>query len=214
MLNITCPSCGHNAPLESYAADADARRVAQLMGAVPPAIADLVLRYMALFAPRKHKVTMARARARLEPLVQAIQAQRIKHKGREWSAPVSTWEQALDVMLNQRTQLDLPLANHNYLFKVIVGIAEKSEAAAENQVEAQRRHGAAPASNAPALPTEAEQLGALRMRAITSATSWVMGQKRLKLPLTREGLQAELRKAGYTEDVIAFASDKVELPHG
>lgn len=212
MLTIACPACGFCGGIEVFAADADARKFAQLMGQVPVPIADLVLKYLSLFAPKKHKLTFTRARARLEPLVPAITAGRITFAKRDWSAPLAVWEQALQTMIEQRPQLQLPLATHNYLYKIIVSIADKAEAAAENKLEADRRGGITreefQASPGVQQHDDQARLNQQRVQALMCATSWINGQKRMSLPITSLGLRVELAKSQFTEDVIAFAIDR------
>lgn len=182
MLTLACPTCGFVAGIEVFAGDLDARAVAQLMGQVPRALADDVLRYIALFAPPKHKVTISRARRHLEPLVAAINAGSVSIHQRSWAAPESAWSEAFSQLQAKRAELTLPMKSHVYLFKIVAGLADKGEAAAEALVEQQRRHGHAPAAG-PAVD-EAE---ARRRRAQAELAQQRATQARLKLPpLTTE----------------------------
>ena len=132
-MNLCCPGCGLKGPLESFAADKDARHVAALMGKVPPALAELVLRYLGLFAPPKNAVTWGKARRLLEELVPMIAAGRIKRAKREWTVSLAQWEEGLQLVVERRGQLTLPLKGHGYLLEVLAGAANGVEARAEAQ---------------------------------------------------------------------------------
>lgn len=195
MLTLACPTCGFVAGIEVFAGDLDARAVAQLMGQVPRALADDVLRYIALFAPQKHKVTFSRARKHLEPLVAAINAGAVSIHQRSWAAPESAWADAFSQLQAKRAELTLPMKSHVYLFKIVAGLADKGEAAAEALVEQQRRQGHAPAA-AGAPVDEAE---ARRRRAQAELVQQRATQARLKLPpLTAEQEAAILAGFGVT----------------
>lgn len=178
MLTLTCPACGFVAGIEVFAGDLDARAVAQLMGQVPRALADDVLRYIALFAPPKHKVTISRARKHLEPLVAAINAGSVSIHQRSWAAPESAWSEAFSQLQAKRAELTLPMKSHVYLFKIVAGLADKHEAAAEALVEQQRRQGhVAAAASAPVDEAEAR-----RRRAQAELVQQRATQARLRLP--------------------------------
>lgn len=183
MLTLACPTCGFVAGIEVFAGDLDARAVAQLMGQVPRALADDVLRYIALFAPPKHKVTISRARKHLEPLVATINAGSVSMHQRVWAAPESAWSDAFSQLQAKRAELVLPLKSHIYLYKIVAGIADKAEAQAESDIEQQRRHGyAPPAAGAPPDPAEG-----LRRRALVELQQQRATRVRLNLaPLTAE----------------------------
>lgn len=155
-MNMTCPGCGFCGPLEIYASDVDARHFADLMGKVPPEIADLVIRYVGLFAPAKHKMTFSRGRRVLAELVTLIHAGKIERNRREWPAPISAWSTALAYMLEHRAQLTLPIKSHGYLLEVMVGQADKIEAQAEAAREKQRRESATPPPPTPVATTPRE----------------------------------------------------------
>ena len=73
------------------------------------------------------------------------------------------WAQAIDQMLERRNAgtLVLPMKNHNYLFSVLVGMADKHEAAAEQEREQQLRTGPrAATTNGPASVASLVQQGA------------------------------------------------------
>lgn len=193
MLTLACPTCGFVAGIEVFAGDLDARAVAQLMGQVPRALADDVLRYLALFAPLKHKVTFSRARKHLEPLVAAINAGSVSIHQRSWAAPESAWSEAFAQLQARRAELTLPMKSHVYLFKIVAGLADKIEAAAEAQVEQDRRQGRAPTPAG----TPADDADAWRRRAHEELKQQRATQTRLKLPpLTAEQEAAILARFG------------------
>lgn len=142
-MRLTCPGCGAHGSLELFGADADARAFAASMGELPPALAAPVREYLALFRPRQRVLTWPRARKLLAELLPDIKSERIERKGRIWPAPAAVWQSAIEQMVASRDKLTLPLKSHGYLHEIIVGLADKVEAAAERTQEEAVRTGAA-----------------------------------------------------------------------
>jgi hypothetical protein len=138
-MQITCPCCAAKFPLDAGLNDADARRVAALMGELPPAIARLIVPYLGLFKPAKTGLNWGRTRRLLDDLTAEIKAGRVTRHGREWAAPAEAWIAALDAVL-AKADVKRPLKNHNLLREIVASLAEKAEAVAERQtIDAKRR---------------------------------------------------------------------------
>ncbi len=173
-MKLACPSCGFTGGLEAYSSEADARTVAALCAALPAHLGPLVLRYLALFRPAKRALAWSRARKLLEELSPLIKSGTLRKRGRDWVVPVEAWATAIEQMLNMTDKLQLPLTNHNYLFEVLVGVANRAEAAQEAEREQDRRaaRGRQPDSDhtcqakplARALPTDEEMMQRARRR--------------------------------------------------
>ena len=139
-MKITCPVCATSFPIEAGINDAQARKFSQLMGEVPPQMAHELIHYLTLFKPKQQGLRWARAVKILNELIEDIKREKIKHNGRDWSAPPAIWKEAIEVMLSKQHELDLPMANHNYLYKIIAGLSDKIEAAQERITDQSRMH--------------------------------------------------------------------------
>lgn len=155
MTSCVCPMCGFAGNLVVFTNDVDARHFAALMGKVPPEIAEVLGRYLSLFTPAKHKLTWPRARRVLEELLPDIQRGAIARRHQQWNVPVKVWARALELMHEQRANLQLPLRGHGYLYDVIASQVEKADAAAERAIEDQRRQGNR--SGSAAAPVQVDQ---------------------------------------------------------
>lgn len=140
-MKIACPTCGTSGALLLFAADADARYCVKLAGKLPPALERSVWAYLALFQPPQRMLTWKRVRTLLPPLIAAIDAGQVERHGRAWAAPQAAWQGALDEMVDKRDKLSLPLKSHGYLFEILAGGANRTEAQAEEAREQQRRSG-------------------------------------------------------------------------
>lgn len=216
-MHLCCPACGFKSPIETFAADRDARHFAALMGRVPPPLADLTLRYISLFAPAKHAMTFSKGRAVLEPLVAMIEAGRITRARREWPVSLAQWEAGLQHMVESRSKLTLPLKSHGYLLEVLAGDTNKIEAQAEAQDIARDRTGESRKAADADTQSEAGQWDesrrqqALRIAAVQALASEIAGLKRLSLPVTNERLIAALIDQGIARTHIDFALSKRPL---
>lgn len=139
-MNIVCPGCALSFPVIAGINDADARRVASLMGEVPPRIAANVLVYIHLFKPEKSGLSWSRVCKLLGELVPDIKRGQINRHRRDWIAPVENWNIALEEMIARRHKLTLPIKSHGYLYEILAALADKAEGVVERQREQQRRH--------------------------------------------------------------------------
>lgn len=141
MSDLHCPVCGTELGLDHLFVDADNRAaVARLIEAALP-IGARLLQYARLFTPPKTRLTQRKQVRVLLQLLPDLERGAITHRGRDWAAPLAAWAQAIDLMLASRdaSRLELPLRGHGYLYAILMGMADKTEAAAEAQAEADRR---------------------------------------------------------------------------
>lgn len=137
-----CPLCGTETSFEAMFSHAEDQAAFDgLVQAALPELSTHVLRYVALHAPAKNRLSMPRKRKLIEELLPDIRRALISHKGRDWQAPRAAWMRAIDQMLGAaaRGELKLPLLGHGYLYAVLAGLADKAEAAAEKSTEQERR---------------------------------------------------------------------------
>lgn len=152
MTDLSCPACGAEFDLAvAFAHESDQQALARLANVSIP-LGARVLQYVALFTPPKQRLTAAKKIKLILKLLPDLERQAITWKGRDWTAPLSAWAQAIDQMLAARDaqRLELPMKSHGYLYAVLSGMADKHEAAAEQQREQERRStGRAHSSAAP-----------------------------------------------------------------
>ena len=127
-MQLTCPACGAKHSLEAAINDKAARQVMVLFGRLPPSVAAVMPEYLALFRPAKTGLRWSRVVTVLDELVPMIE-QGFKVAGARCRPAADHWRQAI----HDVAQRDLvrPLANHNYLRRVVAGLAEQGAASAE-----------------------------------------------------------------------------------
>lgn len=145
-LTHTCAACGAEESLDSLLLrmldDDQVRRLIAdvLCNSLP--VGGMVVRYLRLHKPAKHKLRMERVAAVLGELVPAITAERITRKSRDWTVSAPTWKEAFSAVFeaHEKGTLTLPLDGNAYLFEVAMRLSNQAEAGAERNREDDRRH--------------------------------------------------------------------------
>ena len=139
--DIACPICGTELTIIQLFASETTQMAVSRMIAVGMPLGAKVLEYVTLFAPPKTRLTVPKQIKIMLQLLPDLERRAINHRGREWAAPLTSWAQAIDQMLASRDagRLELPMSNHGYLYSIITGLADKVEARAETQAEADKR---------------------------------------------------------------------------
>jgi len=170
--DLSYPSCGAEFDLAvAFSHEVDQRALARLASVSIP-LGARVLQYVGLFTPPKQRLTAAKKIKLILQLLPDLERQAITWKGRDWAAPLAAWAQAIDQMLDARTagRLELPMKGHGYLYAILSGMADKHEAAAEHQREADlRQAGRAHSSDAPTQVGQLLQTGATPPTSTTAA---------------------------------------------
>ena len=141
MSDLHCPTCGAEFDLSTlFASEADQQAFDRMVTTIMP-IGPQVLLYIGLFTPPKQRLTAAKKFKLLHQLTPDLERRAISFKGRDWAAPLPAWALAIDQMLASRAagRLELPMKGHGYLYAMLAGMADKAEASAELQREAERR---------------------------------------------------------------------------
>ena len=141
MNDITCPACGAEFDLTVAFSCEEERRAFARLASVSIPLGTRVLKYIALFTPPKQRLTSAKKLKLLMQLLPDLERKAITYKGRDWTAPLDAWAQAIDQMLAARDaqRLELPMKGHGYLYAVLAGMADKHEAAQEAKREEDAR---------------------------------------------------------------------------
>ena len=125
-MQMQCPCCGEQFPIEAGFADADGKKLAALFAGLDPKLGRAVLNYLRLFSPAKRALRMTRAIKLVEELLDLVNAGTVQKDSRtndSKPAPPRIWTAGIEQMLIARERLTLPLENHNYLRAVVYGIA-------------------------------------------------------------------------------------------
>ncbi|HFH4022063.1 hypothetical protein [Pseudomonas aeruginosa] len=125
-MQLQCPCCGEQFPIEAGFADADGKKLAAMLAGLDPKLGRAVLNYLRLFSPAKRGLRMTRAIKLLEELLDLVNAGTVQKDARtndSKPAPPRIWTAGIEQMLIARDRLSLPLDNHNYLRTVVYGIA-------------------------------------------------------------------------------------------
>lgn len=144
-LTHTCAACGAEESLDSLLLrmldDDQVRRLIADVVCKSLPVGSLVVRYLRLHKPAKHKLRMERVATVLGELVPAIMAERITRKGRDWAVPATVWKDAFNGVFeaHEKGSLTLPLDGNAYLFEVAMRLSDRGEAGAEREREADRR---------------------------------------------------------------------------
>lgn len=140
----TCPACAFQGDIEAFFSDDEWKRMLAAVAELPPECGRALMRYLRLFKPMKTGLRPSRAVKLSRELLALIQAGDVcadERGGVRRAALPGHWAEGMELMLDQRSGLSLPLANHNYLRKVVFDLADKADAAIERQKEAQARVG-------------------------------------------------------------------------
>ncbi|MDR3370700.1 hypothetical protein [Rhodoferax sp.] len=142
---MNCPVCGTGLSMAHLLVNADDRAAVVRLLALSTPLGAAVGRYISLFTPPKTSLTLRKQVRIVLQLLPDLERRAITHRGRDWSVPLKVWEAGIDQMLAARDagKLDLPMKGHAYLYTILMSLADKTEAVAETQHEAQRRTSAA-----------------------------------------------------------------------
>lgn len=146
ILTVTCASCGAEESMDSVLMrivdDDAARNLVRDLLCAHFSVGGLVLRYLRLFKPPKHKLGMPKVRAVLAELVPDVQRGYIERKGRVWQVGQPQWVNALNAVFAavDKGTLKTPLPGNAYLYEVLMRQADACEAQAEAKTEQDRRN--------------------------------------------------------------------------
>lgn len=162
-MNLNCPCCGADFPIEAGLAEGDGKRLAALLAGVEPDLGRALVGYLRLFKPAKTSLRMARAVKLATEVVDIVREGNVKH-GHQPSrrAPSALWAQGVNAVLDGRDRLTLPLTGHGLLCKIVYGLADKADAEAERARHEQTKRGHRPGATPAAPPAIREQLSRLR----------------------------------------------------
>ena len=139
--SAVCPWCHYEVPLIALFNDAEARAAFVKLAELSMPLGARVLRYVALFGTARQRVTTRGELRLVAQLLPDLQRRAITHKGRDWTAPLTVWDEAFEEVFSARDSgaLELPLTSHGYLYAVIQRLSDRHEAKAEAKAEHDKR---------------------------------------------------------------------------
>lgn len=125
-MQICCPVCSTAFPIEAGFVDGDGKQLASLLAGTTPAVGRAAIAYLGLFKPAKSRLSNARAVklcAELLALIDADDVAADERTGQRRKTVPAVWVAGIEQMLTMRDRLTLPVANHNYLRKIVFDLA-------------------------------------------------------------------------------------------
>lgn len=153
-MQVICPCCQSEFPIEAGWLDGDAKRLAMLLARAEPALGRAVVGYLRLHRPAKQSLRLTRAAKLAEEVLALASAGEVCRGGLCRPCTSATWVAAIEQMLDGRAKLRLPLSGHGYLTEVAYSLADQADAIAERQREQHLREGRRPAAPVPTVTTE------------------------------------------------------------
>lgn len=146
-MQVCCPCCNTEFPIEAGFAEADGKRLAAVLAALEPTVGRALIGYLRLFKPPKTALRMARAvkfASEVTALISTGDVCRDERGGVRRQAIPALWAQGMEQMAAQRDRLTLPLDGHGYLRAVVFGLADQADAVVERTREEHLRRGDRP----------------------------------------------------------------------
>lgn len=137
-MQVVCPCCNTEFPIEAGLIEADGKRLAAVVAELDPSVGRAMIGYLRLFKPSKAALRMARATKiarEVADLVAAGDVCRDERGGVRRAAIPALWAQGMEQMASQRDRLTLPIDSHGYLRSIVFALADKADAAVERARE-------------------------------------------------------------------------------
>lgn len=139
-MRLSCPACGACGSIEFFLMDAAARESVVAAFKMPAPLGKQLMTYIGLFRPGKRSLTWDRVEKLLAELLPHIQSGQLDFDGVTWAAPLDYWVDALTEMLLNRDNLNTPLKNHNYLYRIIANKSNSAKGKQEKKKEERARN--------------------------------------------------------------------------
>lgn len=111
---------------------------------LPAPLLPSILSYLTLYRPAKSALSWKKALRITKELAGMVTTGHVLEQGKvARPCPPQIWAMAIEQMIERRSTLSLPLANHNYLRKIAYSIADQEDAKKEmarNQDERTGNH--------------------------------------------------------------------------
>lgn len=120
-MNTNCPNCGCTNSLDVLLAFSEASEAFAAAIKLQGKLGVPLIKYLGLFRSKNRALKFEKALKLLNEITPDIHTRQIKFDRQTYPAPEAAWVWAIGIMLERRDRGDLntPIANHNYLYKVI-----------------------------------------------------------------------------------------------
>lgn len=135
-MTIRCPKCLHKFNLLEASADGDWRAIINLLPVFGPS-SQLVFEYCELFGVTPLQVKAKKLLRLLDWMARLFKHKKFKFQKREYAISETGLREALAVVCNRH--FETPLTEHNYLKKVMIGIAEKERKEARDRADREQK---------------------------------------------------------------------------
>lgn len=141
-LDGECPNCGIHGPLEIFTVVVESKQCIKIVSELPSEVSSLAIYYLSLFRPESGRgVSVNKAVRLLKELAAELAKGYVQYDRKvARNCPPRIWAEAIQVMLDQRAGLKLPMPNHRYLIKVAWGKADEADRANESSVRNAEQH--------------------------------------------------------------------------
>jgi hypothetical protein len=133
-----CPACGLQAELMVFLMQSDYAASVRLCLDLLGAQGDVMIGYLGLFKPAKHRMTPKRLHAALLELSPMMVAGQFKRGGNTYTCPRDAWVAGMQAVLAQRATIKPPLTSHAYLLTVIAAMMDTAQDKATAKADAAR----------------------------------------------------------------------------
>ncbi|MGO1000871.1 hypothetical protein [Lysobacter sp. CA196] len=141
MVQMTCPCCFTEFPVEAGLAEADGKRLAAALGVLNPDLVRALFSYLRLHKPAQRALSQHKALNLANEFTEWVTSGEVRRNGVSRPAPLAIWSQAIEQMSEGRANLRLPLKGHGYLLEVVFALADRADAEQERTREQRTREG-------------------------------------------------------------------------
>lgn len=140
-MKTNCPTCGSTNSLDTLLAFSEASKAFAAAVKLHGKLGTPLINYLGLFRSVNRALKFERALNLLNEITPQIQSKQIQFNRQNFPAPESAWVWAINIMLERRDrgELDRPLQNHNYLYKVITSYKPDQHVAPPNKSDTPER---------------------------------------------------------------------------
>lgn len=133
---MNCPSCGKKIDLRIARAEGEWR---EIIGLLPTfgRHGKLVFEYVEKFGVNPLRIKTAKLLRLFEDVAKLFRGAKFVYRKREYSISVEGIVEALEICCNKN--FEEPIENHNYLKKVMIGIAEKERTENRDRLDREQR---------------------------------------------------------------------------
>ncbi len=118
-MKCKCPACGALMSLDVLLQHDSASEAIMAAFSFNRTFGKAIVGYLGLFRPQKSSLTAERLAKLLNELLPMVQSQRIERNGQVYEAPLECWIDSLNIVLEKRHTLTLPLKSHGYLLEIM-----------------------------------------------------------------------------------------------